>query len=67
MQVEDNMTSSIMTHAEARQWIKALGLSYRLCLPAKDRVLFVAQPGGGLWRVRRHKSGGYEVDCPPMA
>jgi hypothetical protein len=53
--------TAILTRAEARQWIRSLGLDYVPRLPAANRVVYVDQPGLGLWEIRLHPSGGYTV------
>lgn len=57
------MMPAILSHAEARAWLRALGLDYRVRLPKAGKVLYVDDPQHqGLWRVTLHTSGGYTVE-----
>ena len=62
LRAEDANQRAILTHAETRRWLAELGLTRRTRLPRAGKVLIVAGPYRGLWRVARHASGGYQID-----
>lgn len=59
-------TPAVMTEGETRAWLHALGLK-GVRLPRNlDRVVYVEQPGGGLWRLQALITGGFRVEPYPL-
>ena len=56
------MTKAVLTEPETRAWLRSLGLT-RIRLPRDlSRVVYVAQPGGGLWRIQALITGAFSVE-----